>query len=95
MSNTPDKHTRINDLVAIIKGLSVVHHVKIGAILKNRNVTLNESGIQLLVNVSLLDDDTLDEITKYIDFATKREQMLTVRDEIAETMKLLLTPEVN
>ena len=85
--------SQTTDIMSAINNLSPDHHAKIGAIMKKRNITLNESGNKILVNISLVDSDTLDEIYTYIDYAKKRDQMLTDRDELAENMKLLLTTE--
>lgn len=85
----------IDQIVSDIKALSPDHHIKIGGILKKHNIILNESGQHLLVNFSLVHEEALAEIATYLQYAKSREQMLTDRDEIAENMKLLLTPETN
>lgn len=56
------KRDRIANIMSKIHTLPIEQHIKIATILNDNNITLNETGGQLLVNISLVPEPVLSMI---------------------------------
>lgn len=77
----------INNIKQKIENMNKHHQIEILRILKNdKNVVLNENNNGVFVNISYLDDSTLDSIVKYIEYVDNQ----TVNIESIENKKTIL-----
>jgi len=79
-----------NNLVLLkskIDKLENVHHIKIGAILKHHNQTLNVAGDSIIVNLTILPEDVIAEITAYVCFVIEQEVKLNQVELESEHLK--------
>ena len=69
-----------------IEGMSKNHHTDILKILKtNSNVKLNANKSGVYVNISYLDQDTIDKINKYLHYIDDQENSLLTAEYQKET----------
>ena len=66
----------IKDLKDKIELLSKSQQIDVGRILKKHNVALDENKNGVFVNLSLIDDNILCELKKYLTYANKQELQL-------------------
>lgn len=84
---------RLNTLTSQIEKLDSSHHVFIGTILSKNGVELTNSPPQVLVNMSLVPESTVEKVETYVAYAFEQERVLAERDRMAEKMRMLLSPE--
>jgi hypothetical protein len=59
----------INEIKSKIESMNKHHQIEILRILKkDKNIVLNENNNGIFINISYLDNDTLDYLSKYIDY---------------------------
>jgi len=79
--------SEINNVKQKIENMNKHHQIEILRILKkDKNVVLNENNNGVFVNISYLDDTTLDSIIKYIAYVDNQ----TVNIENIENQKTIL-----
>lgn len=77
----------MNNIKQKIENMNKHHQIEILRILKkDKNVVLNENNNGVFVNISYLDDTTLDSIVKYIEYVDNQ----TVNIESIENQKTIL-----
>lgn len=77
----------MNNIKKKIEDMNKHHQIEILRILKkDKNVVLNENNNGVFVNISYLDDTTLDSIVKYIEYVDNQ----TVNIESIENQKIIL-----
>jgi len=70
-----------------IENMNKHHQIEILRVLKNdKNIVLNENSNGVFVNISYLDDNTLESLTKYIEYVDNQ----TVNIESVENKKTLI-----
>lgn len=80
-------NVEINNIKLKIENMNKHHQIEILRILKkDKNVVLNENNNGVFVNISYLDDITLDSIVKYIEYVDNQ----TVNIESIENQKTIL-----
>ena len=71
-----------------IEGLNKYHHIEILKILKkSANIKINENKNGIFINLSLLSNETLDEIIKYINYIKEQEKTLNILEKEKENYK--------
>ena len=89
-------HENINleKLSTDIHKLDVSHHLQIASILKNDpQVKLNENNNGLMINLSLVSENTIEAINKYVEFVSEQEQQIQTVQCETEKLKTQLTSE--
>lgn len=72
-----EKQVALEGIKQKIEGMSKIHHMEILKILKtNSTVKLNENKNGIYVNISYLDDPTIEKINKYIHYIEDQESSL-------------------
>jgi hypothetical protein len=80
----PEKEQILETIKVAIEKLNKIQHIEILNILnKNPLIKLNENRNGVLVNMSYLPDETIDELNKYLDYVKDQENSL----EQIETQK--------
>jgi hypothetical protein len=78
----------LENIKIYIEGLNKYHHIEILKILKkNTNIKINENKNGIFINLSLLSNETLDEIVKYINYIKDQEKTLNVLEKEKENYK--------
>ena len=70
-----------------IDKLNEQHHIKIGSILKRYAQTLNSNGDTILVNLSNIPENIIDEINNYVNFVCTKEAELLQIEMISDQLK--------
>jgi hypothetical protein len=77
----------INSIKEKIENMNKHHQIEVLRILKNdKNIVLNENNNGVFVNISYLDEMTLDILSKYIDYVDNQ----TVNIESVENKKTII-----
>ena len=80
------------EIINEIHQLDPEKHIVIGTILrKNTKVKLNENKNGIIVNVSMIQEETAIEIVQYLDYLKKQESVLSKIEEEADNMKQIIT----
>ena len=88
--------TSLEDLKQKIESLDLRHHLIIGAILKNNaQVKLNENKSGTLVNLSLIPQDVIEEIRKYLSYIDDQEITLSKIEGETEEYKQMISMKDN
>jgi len=81
---------RWSDAIAVINGMDLHHHIMIGAILrKYPGVKLNENACGVMVNVSTVSDEVLNEVSQYLNYVVEQENMLQNNENEKEQYKAI------
>ena len=84
------------ELVNEIRGLDPSKHVVIGTILRKfPKIKLNENKNGIMINVSTLPGEAVEEITKYMDFLKKQQTILSKIEEETDECKKLIGSNTN
>lgn len=68
------------------------HHVHIGSILrKNQQIKLNSNKNGILLNLSTVPQETVDEIVKYLNYVSDQEYSISQMESSAEVLKQFIT----
>jgi hypothetical protein len=85
----------LNELCAKISKLNEQQHVHIASLLrKESQVKLNENNSGIMVNLSLVSQETLESIQKYIQFLSEQESELNVIQEKQEEFKSIVANNI-
>lgn len=85
----------LNELCAKISKLTEQQHVHIASLLrKESQVKLNENNSGIMVNLSLVSQETLESIQKYIQFLSEQESELNVIQEKQEEFKSIVANNI-
>jgi hypothetical protein len=77
----------INEIKSKIESMNKHHQIEILRILKkDKNIVLNENNNGIFINISYLDNDTLDYLSKYIDYVDNQ----TTNIETVENKKNII-----
>jgi MoaA/NifB/PqqE/SkfB family radical SAM enzyme len=75
-----------------IESLEEKHHLHIGSILrKNQQIKLNANKTGILVNLSTVPQETIDEVVKYLDYVSDQEYVISQMESTAEGLKQFIT----
>jgi hypothetical protein len=75
-----------------IDTLDEKHHLHIGSILrKNSQIKLNSNKTGILVNLSIVPIETIEEITKYLNYISDQEYSISQIESTAEELKQFIT----
>ena len=79
-----------------IEQLEVRHHLMIGKILKqNQQVKMNDSKNGILINLSVIPENTMQEIQQYLAYIKDQETTLTKIESETEEYKQLISEKGN
>jgi hypothetical protein len=68
------------------------HHLHIGSILrKNPQIKLNSNKTGILVNLSIVPQETIDDILKYLNYVSDQEYSISQMESTAEELKQFIT----
>lgn len=83
-------------IVNDIHQLDTTNHIVIGTILRKfENVKLNENKNGIMVNVSTLPQEAIDEVMQYLEYVKKQKTILEkIEEEAKECKQLIESPEV-
>lgn len=83
-------------IVNDIHQLDSTNHIVIGTILRKfENVKLNENKNGIMVNVSTLPQEAIDEVMQYLEYVQKQKTILEkIEEEANECKQLIESPEV-
>lgn len=75
-----------------IDSMDEKHHLHIGSILrKNLQIKLNSNKTGTLVNLSIVPQETIDDILKYLNYVSDQEYSITQMESTAEELKQFIT----
>jgi UDP-glucose 6-dehydrogenase len=75
-----------------IDGMDEKHHLHIGSILrKNAQIKLNSNKTGILVNLSTVPEETIEEITKYLNYVSDQEYSISQIESTAEELKQFIS----
>ena len=75
-----------------IDGMDEKHHLHIGSILrKNTQIKLNSNKTGILVNLSTVPEETIEEITKYLNYVSDQEYSISQIESTAEELKQFIS----
>jgi repressor of nif and glnA expression len=75
-----------------IDSMNEKHHLHIGSILrKNPQVKLNSNKTGTLVNLSIVPQETIDDILKYMNYVSDQEYSISQIESTAEELKQFIT----
>lgn len=66
----------LRDLKDKIEMLSKSYQIEIGRLLKQNNITINENKNGVFINLSLIDEPILKQLTDYLEYANNQELQL-------------------
>ena len=93
------KNKKMSELETIkhtIEQLDVRHHLMIGKILKqNQQVKMNDSKNGILINLSVIPENTMQEIQQYLAYIKDQETTLTKIESETEEYKQLISEKGN
>jgi hypothetical protein len=78
---------RLDNIKNIIEGLNKHHQVEILKILDRSNCKLNENKSGVYVNMSYLNEETIQELEKYLDYIKDQEESLVTMEHQKEEFK--------
>ena len=85
------KEHDLESMKTMIESLSKIQHIEILKILKkNSSVKINENRNGVYINLSYVPEETIDEITKYLDYIKDQERNLEQFESKKEEFKLFL-----
>jgi len=85
-------NTLTEEIINEIHQLDADKHIVIGTILrKNPKVKLNENKNGIMVNVSMIQEETTNEILRYLEYLKKQESVLNKIEEETDNMKQIIT----
>lgn len=75
-----------------IDSMDEKHHLHIGSILrKNQQIKLNSNKTGTLVNLSIIPQETMDDIMKYLNYVSDQEYSISQIESTAEELKQFIT----
>lgn len=75
-----------------IDSMDEKHHLHIGSILrKNPQIKLNSNKTGTLVNLSIVPQETIDDILKYLNYVSDQEYSISQMESTAEELKQFIT----
>ena len=75
-----------------IDSMDEKHHLHIGSILrKNPQIKLNSNKTGTLVNLSIVPQETMDDILKYLNYVSDQEYSISQIESTAEELKQFIT----
>jgi repressor of nif and glnA expression len=75
-----------------IDSMDEKHHLHIGSILrKNPQIKLNSNKTGTLVNLSIVPQETIDDILKYMNYVSDQEYSISQIESTAEELKQFIT----
>jgi hypothetical protein len=78
----------LDEIKQYIDKMEEKHHIHIGSILKkNQQVKLNSNKSGILVNISMLPENTINEIRTYIDYVIDQEKTLLELESTTTELK--------
>ena len=84
----------LNKLKMTIEKLEETHHIHIGSILRQHSankLNTNKSGI--LVNLSTIPEDILQQVQVYVDYVADQEKLISKLESTAEEWKQFIASE--
>ena len=70
-----------------IQNMDPIHQVNILKIIKKNEVDFTENSNGIFINMSLLDDDTINEMTKFVKYVNLQEKQLDSVEDIKAKYK--------
>lgn len=80
MMESIDKITVLEDIKSEIESMDRYNQIEILKILSKNLCKINENKSGVYVNLSFLDNETMDEIQKYIDYSKQQEETLVTME---------------
>jgi repressor of nif and glnA expression len=94
MSLSPSLSTSfsLENIKQKIDTLEEKHHLHIGSILrKNAQIKLNSNKNGILVNLSTIPSETIDEVMKYLNYVSDQEYSISQMESTAEELKQFIS----
>jgi len=92
MSSFTLSNNSLENIKQKIDTLDEKHHLHIGSILrKNAQIKLNSNKNGILVNLSIVPLETIDEIIKYLNYISDQEYSISQMESTAEELKQLIS----
>ena len=86
-SDTPYNSYSINLIREQIENMSKFNQIEVLRILSKKNIIINENKYGCHINLSELDDDTLHELTVYVNYVSNQETYLNSAEQEKEKYK--------
>ena len=80
MMESIDKINVLEQIKAEIESMDKYHQIEVLKILSKNLCKINENKSGVYVNLSFLDNETMDEIQKYIDYSKQQEESLVTME---------------